>query len=88
MSCIASIQYFFWNRMLKLMLHYIILLDFQSVFALQIKKAFYFSLFRKTFWKTFQIFWSVELGSLSLLGVQIYISAYVATKLRSWKSSE
>lgn len=50
------------------MLHYIILLDFQSVFALQIKKAFCFSLFRKTFWKPFQKFGAVELGSLSLNG--------------------
>lgn len=70
------------------MLHYIILLDAQSVFALQIKKNFSFLYFVRRFGSHFKDFGPWSLVLLHSMGVQIYISAYVATMLRSWKSSE
>lgn len=60
------------------MLHYIILLDFQSVFALQIKKHFVFLYFVRRFGSHLKDFGPWSLVLFHSMGVQIYISAYVS----------
>lgn len=66
MSCKQSILFLEYNTQNNATLYCSI--KCSVCFCLANKKAFCFSLFLQTFWKPFERFWSVELGSLSLYG--------------------